>query len=78
MRLPDQGIGAALVNSANLGRPPASVRFIKLADLSLPMRLVIVYKGDNNSPLLLKFVEALNTAREKIAMGDASKASLTS
>lgn len=72
------GIGAALVNSANLGRPPASVRFIKLADLSLPMPLVFVYKGDNNSPLLLRFVEALTIAREKIAMGDACKASLTS
>lgn len=61
------GIGAALVNSANLGRPPASVRFLKLADLSLPMPLVFVYRSDNESPLLLRFVEALMTAREQIS-----------
>lgn len=61
------GIGAALVNSANLGRPPASVRFLNLADLSLPMPLVFVYRSDNDSPLLLRFVEELITARGKIS-----------
>jgi DNA-binding transcriptional LysR family regulator len=61
------GIGAALVNSANLGRPPASVRFLNLADLSLTMPLVFVYRSDNDSPLLLRFVEALITARGKIS-----------
>lgn len=61
------GIGAALVNSANLGRPPASVRFLKLADLSLSMPLVFVYRHDNDSPLLVRFVEALNAVREQLS-----------
>ncbi|MEB0042577.1 LysR family transcriptional regulator [Pseudomonas sp. MH10] len=62
LALVGSGIGAALVNSANLGRPPASVRFLKLADLSLAMPLVFAYRSDNDSPMLLRFVKALTDA----------------
>jgi DNA-binding transcriptional LysR family regulator len=31
------GIGVAIVNSANLSRPPAHVRFVPLADVPLPL-----------------------------------------
>lgn len=72
------GIGAALVNSANRSRPPASVRFLKLADLSLPMPLEFVYQSANDSPLLLRFIEAVSTARGRLTSCDAYEASTAS
>ena len=44
------GIGAAIVNSANLGRPPAQVRFFKLKDLSIPMPLVFACQAETAAP----------------------------
>jgi len=55
------GIGAAIVNSANLGRPPAQVRFFKLKDLSIPMPLVFAYQAQNASPVLARFLSVLRS-----------------
>jgi len=55
------GIGAAIVNSANLGRPPAQVRFFKLKDLSIPMPLVFAYQAQNSSPILARFIAILRS-----------------
>ncbi|MCP1292403.1 LysR family transcriptional regulator [Chromobacterium sp. S0633] len=53
------GIGAAIVNSANLGRPPAQARFFRLRDLSLPMPLSFVSRKDAANPALKRFLAAL-------------------
>ena len=63
LALVGSGMGAALINSANLGRPPASVRFVKLIDLSVPMPLVFAYGAQNESPLLHRFIQALTDAK---------------
>jgi len=62
LALVGSGMGAALVNSANLGRPPASVRFLKMRDLSVPMPLVFAYRANNESPLLQRLIQALTEA----------------
>jgi DNA-binding transcriptional LysR family regulator len=56
------GMGAAIVNSANLGRPPAQVRFFKLKDLSIPMPLVFAHQAQNASPVLARFKAVLRSA----------------
>lgn len=53
------GIGAAIVNSANLGRPPAQARFFRLQDLSLPMPLTFVSRQDAANPALARFLRGL-------------------
>jgi DNA-binding transcriptional LysR family regulator len=55
------GIGAAIVNSANLGRPPAQVRFFRLRDLSIPMPLTFAYRKDSANPVLSHFLQVLKT-----------------
>ncbi len=55
------GIGAAIVNSANLGRPPAQVRFFKLTDLSVPMPLAFAYRSDVANPILSRFISTLRS-----------------
>jgi len=64
LALVGSGMGAALVNSANLGRPPASVRFLKLVDMSLPMPLVFAYGANSESPLLQRFIQVLMEVRQ--------------
>ncbi|WER44649.1 LysR family transcriptional regulator [Cupriavidus sp. WKF15] len=59
------GIGAAIVNSANLGRPPALVRFASFSDLAIPMPLVFVHPANALEPALARFIE---TVRVMIAM----------
>lgn len=53
------GVGAAIVNSANRGRPPALVKFFNLEDLSIQMPLVFAYRAQNNNPVLARFILAL-------------------
>ncbi|MFC4518476.1 LysR family transcriptional regulator [Cupriavidus pinatubonensis] len=57
------GVGAAIVNSANLGRPPALARFASLSDLSIPMPLVFVHHADTTDPALERFVETVASVR---------------
>ncbi len=53
------GLGAAIVNSANRGRPPALVRFLDLSDLSIPMPLTFAYRTENPNPILTRFLSIL-------------------
>ena len=61
------GIGAAIVNSANLGRPPAQARLLRLQDLSLPMPLTFVWRQGAANPALARFLALLRheTGQEK-------------
>jgi len=61
------GIGAAIVNAANLGRPPAQVRFFALNDLSIPMPLVFAYPRASGNPVLPRFIATLRASLEQMA-----------
>lgn len=69
MSLVSAGIGCAIVNTANRGRPPALVRFLDIADLSVPMPLTFVYRKDNTNPALTRFCAALEATIASAACG---------
>lgn len=54
------GVGAAIVNAANLSRPVARVTFSTLVDLSIRLPLVFVHRAGNDTPLLARFLGALD------------------
>ncbi|AUH52911.1 LysR family transcriptional regulator [Chromobacterium sp. ATCC 53434] len=62
------GIGAAIVNAANLARPPAQVRFYRLQNLSVPLPLCFVWQRQAGNPALARFVETL---RETVRVAEA-------
>ena len=49
-------LGVAFVGSATRWRCPASVVVLPVTDLSLPLPLALIWRKDNVSPLLEKFV----------------------
>ncbi|OZI23813.1 LysR family transcriptional regulator [Bordetella genomosp. 9] len=57
------GIGAAIVNSANLGRPPALARFARLSDLSIDMPLVFTFGKHAANPVLARFIDTVRDPR---------------
>lgn len=57
LALVSSGVGAAIVNSANAGRPPALVRFIRLKNFSISMPLSFAWQASNQNPLLQHFLE---------------------
>ena len=59
LSLVSAGIGIALVNAANRGRPPARVRFVPLADVSVPLSLSFACRREGASPGLQRFLSAL-------------------
>ena len=61
LTLVSAGIGVAIVNDANVTRPPALVRFAQVRDLSVPLDLHFVYRSDNRNPALRVFIDGLQT-----------------
>ena len=59
LSLVSAGMGAAIVNAANLDRPPARVRFVKLRDLSVPLPLEFCFASAEANAALKRFVEHL-------------------
>lgn len=59
LSLVSAGMGAAIVNAANLDRPPARVRFVQLQDLSVPLPLEFCFVAHHTNPALGRFVELL-------------------
>jgi DNA-binding transcriptional LysR family regulator len=51
-----QGIGVGFVLDTARWRCPDGVAILKVADLSLSLPLALVWRKDNQSPLLAKFV----------------------
>ena len=49
-------LGVAFVSSATRWRCPASVEVLPVTDLTLPLPLALIWRKDNVSPLLAKFV----------------------
>ncbi|CAO3426247.1 LysR family transcriptional regulator [Azospirillum endophyticum] len=62
LSLVSAGIGAAIVNSANRGRPPALARFIELADLSIPLPLAFACLDAAHNPALDRFLRVIDSA----------------
>lgn len=59
LSLVSAGIGIAIVNDANIARPPATVRFVRVRDLSIPLDLHFVHRADNANPALRVFADQL-------------------
>lgn len=59
LSLVSAGMGAAIVNAANLDRPPARVRFVGLQDLSVPLPLEFCYAVSGANLALSRFVDQL-------------------
>jgi len=59
LSLVSAGIGVAIVNDANINRPPVQVDFVKLADLDVPLPLSFVYREDHSNPALSRFASQL-------------------
>jgi DNA-binding transcriptional LysR family regulator len=65
LSLVSAGVGAAIVNSANRGRPPALARFLPLSDISVPLPLAFAYRQEPQSPAMLRFIAVLSTVLER-------------
>lgn len=63
LSLVSAGIGAAIVNSGNLSRPPARVQFLKLADIEISIPLAFAYSRSNVNPALARFIALLDSLR---------------
>lgn len=59
LSLVSAGIGVAIVNDANINRPPVQVDFVRLADLDVPLPLSFVYREDHRNPVLTSFLSQL-------------------
>jgi DNA-binding transcriptional LysR family regulator len=57
-------LGVAFVSSATRWRCPASVEVLPVTDLTLPLPLALIWRKDNVSPLLAKFVAAVRQLPE--------------
>lgn len=51
------GLGVAFVSSATRWRCPESVVLLSVPDLKLPLPFALIWRKDNESPLLARFVE---------------------
>ena len=51
------GLGVAFVSSATRWRCPESVALLPVADLKLPLPFALIWRKDNASPLLVKFID---------------------
>lgn len=57
------GVGAALVNAANRDRPPARVRFVDVADLSVRLPLEFCFLAQHGNAALQRFIDLLRAHR---------------
>ncbi|WP_260306499.1 LysR family transcriptional regulator [Variovorax sp. Sphag1AA] len=64
LSLVSAGIGAAIINASNLGRPPALVQFRPLADVSVPMPFTFVHRPDKANAALNRFVNVVHAVRD--------------
>jgi len=62
------GIGVAFVSSATRWRCPESVVLLPVTDLNLPLTFALVWRQNNASPVLTKFVADVKTLPEGEAL----------
>lgn len=58
------GLGVAFVTETTRWRCPAGVRLMEVADLDLPLPMALIWRKDNASPLLAKFLSHAQHLRE--------------
>lgn len=58
------GLGVAFVSSATRWRCPESVTLVSVTDLKLPLPFALIWRKDNGSPLLAKFVADVRSLPE--------------
>lgn len=73
LSLVSAGIGIAIVNDANLDRPPPLIRFTRVQDLFVPLDLQFVYRRENLNPSLRVFVETLQSNQLRVGKMDMLK-----
>jgi hypothetical protein len=61
-------LGVAFVSSATRWRCPQSVVLLPVADLIFPLSFALLWRKDNVSPLLAKFVEDVRLMPEVKAL----------
>ncbi len=59
LSLVSAGVGAAIVNAANRGRPPARAQFVGLEDIDIRLPLSFVWSGDSANPALRRFLDVI-------------------
>ena len=64
LQLVSMGMGVAFAQSSNQNYPSGQVVFRRVSDLSVPMRLYVVWRRENNSPTLQRFVAEIRASRE--------------
>lgn len=62
------GLGIAFVSSATRWRCPESVTLVSVTDLKLPLPFALIWRKDNGSPLLAKFVADVRSLPEVAAL----------
>ncbi|MFN4100028.1 MAG: LysR substrate-binding domain-containing protein [Pararhodobacter sp.] len=60
LALVSAGAGLALTNSCQMWRPPHGVRFLRIRDLAISLRLALVHLRHNRNPTLPPFAEILS------------------
>jgi DNA-binding transcriptional LysR family regulator len=58
------GLGVAFVSSATRWRCPEGVALLPVADLNLPLPFSLIWRKDNQSPLLARFVADVRSSPE--------------
>ena len=56
LSLVSHGIGIGWINETALWRCPKNVAILSVSDLDIPLPVVLVWRTDNNSPLLEQFI----------------------
>lgn len=59
LSLVSAGVGVAIVNDANMDRPPPLVKFARVPDLFVPLDLNFAYRSDNSNPSLAVFTSSI-------------------
>jgi DNA-binding transcriptional LysR family regulator len=59
LSLVSAGVGVAIVNDANLDRPPARVAFAPIEDISVPLKLHFVHRPDSSNRALQHFIDVV-------------------
>jgi DNA-binding transcriptional LysR family regulator len=62
------GLGVAFVSSATRWRCPESVGLVSVTDLKLPLPFALIWRKDNDSPLLTRFVENVRRLPEMVEL----------
>src|SRR5215471_9482962 len=68
LSLVSHGMGVGWVNGTARWRCPESVVILSLTDLNMPLPLALVWRKDNNSPLLARFIAGVRCLPEVQAL----------